>query len=254
MNGGEIFSNLNWTFEGCSVNGGLEHPFMKSSSEQTFRLVSSTQILSHVYVCLDRVPSRTAAYQDLTTTPCWMRNWWLEVNFCCGLTYIFNTFYFFMFCRFCICCIFHTLQRHLVHVCNPNTKLDNSTCPLYTIQILIYFLIHPWIISNEWKWINKEHLLMGLFAFLSSVMCTLKYRPECTVKCVFSSTNPTIYHLMYIFEGAHIVYQTPQEDAPTICAEPRTIMGKRSNCCWRWKQNNERIANFVPDYDLMWEW
>ena len=138
--------------------------------------------------------------------------------------------------------------------CNLNTQHDNPMCPLYTIQILIHFLILTWIISNEWKWMHKQHLLMGMFAFLSSVMCTLKYRPECTVKYVFSSTNPTIYDLMYLFEGAHIVYQIPQEDAPTICAEPRTIMGKRSNCCWRWKQNNERIANSVPDSDSMWEW
>ena len=138
--------------------------------------------------------------------------------------------------------------------CNPNTQHDNPTCPLYTIKILIHLLILTWIISNEWKWMHKQHLLMGMFAFLSSVMCILKYRPECTVEYVFSSTNPTIYHLMYLFEGAHIVYQTPQEDAPTICAEPRTIMGKRSNCCWRWKQNNERIANSVPDSDSMWEW
>ena len=40
---------------------------------------------------------------------------------------------------------------------------------------------------------HKQHLLMGMFAFLSSVMCTLKYRPECSVKYAFSSTNPTIY-------------------------------------------------------------
>ena len=77
--------------------------------------------------------------------------------------------------------------------CNLNTQHDNPMCPLYTIQILIHLLILTWIISNEWKWMHKQHLLMGMFAFLSSVMCILKYRPECTVEYVFSSTNPTIY-------------------------------------------------------------
>ena len=157
-----------------------------------------------------------------------------------------------MFCRFFLYMLYisYTTTTPCIR-CNFNTQHDNPTCPLFTIQIFIHLLILTWIISNEWKWMHKQHLLMGMFAFLSSVMCTLKYRLECAVKYVF---YPTIYHLMYLFEGPHIVSQTPQEDAPTICAEPRTIMGKRSNCCWRWKQNNERIANSVTDSDSMWEW